>query len=48
MITGSVGLEGVAAAFGLLAGSKSHAKILIDPQAASGELRPLERPPTGR
>jgi len=48
MITGSVGLEGVAAAFGLLAGSKSHAKILIDPQAASGELRPLERPPAGR
>jgi len=48
MITGSVGLDGVAAAFGLLAGSKSHAKILIDPQAASGELRPLERPPAGR
>lgn len=32
LITGTVGLEGVAAAFDALAGAQHHAKILIDPQ----------------
>jgi threonine dehydrogenase-like Zn-dependent dehydrogenase len=35
MITGTVGLDGVAAAFGVLAGAETHAKILIDPTKRS-------------
>jgi threonine dehydrogenase-like Zn-dependent dehydrogenase len=35
LITGTVGLDGVAAAFGVLAGAETHAKILIDPMSAA-------------
>jgi len=35
LITGTVGLDGVAAAFGVLAGAETHAKILIDPTSAA-------------
>jgi hypothetical protein len=35
MITGDVGLEGVAAAFDALADPETHAKILIDPRSAA-------------
>lgn len=38
LITGTVGLQGVAAAFDVLAGAQHHAKILIDP-AMRGEAR---------
>ena len=38
MITGTVGLEGVAGAFEALADPETHAKILIDPQAAGSAL----------
>jgi threonine dehydrogenase-like Zn-dependent dehydrogenase len=33
LITGTVGLEGVDAAFGALADPETHAKILIDPRS---------------
>jgi threonine dehydrogenase-like Zn-dependent dehydrogenase len=39
MITGTVGLEGVDAAFTALAGPERHAKILVDP--ASGATEPI-------
>jgi hypothetical protein len=35
MMTGTVGLEGVAAAFEALGDPERHAKILIDPQSAA-------------
>lgn len=35
LITGTVGLDGVAAAFDVLAGAETHAKILIDPRSAA-------------
>jgi len=35
LITGTVGLDGVAAAFDVLAGAETHAKILIDPTSAA-------------
>ena len=38
MITGTVGLDGVAGAFDSLADPETHAKILIDPQAAGSAL----------
>ena len=37
LITGSVGLEGVEAAFAALADPERHAKILVDPQSAATE-----------
>ena len=36
LVTGIVGLEGVAAAFEALGNPESHAKILIDPQSTAG------------
>jgi threonine dehydrogenase-like Zn-dependent dehydrogenase len=39
MITGTVGLEGVAAAFSALGDPERHAKILIDPQSGAAEPR---------
>jgi len=33
LVTGTVGLPGVAAAFDALADPKAHAKILIDPKS---------------
>ena len=38
MITGTVGLEGVGAAFAALADPEAHAKILIDPQSRAAGL----------
>lgn len=38
--TGTVGLDGVAAAFDALGNPEVHAKILIDPRAAGAEVRP--------
>ena len=35
LVTGTVGLDGVAAAFDELAGSETHAKILVDPRSTS-------------
>jgi threonine dehydrogenase-like Zn-dependent dehydrogenase len=35
LITGTVGLDGVEAAFGVLAGAETHAKILIDPRSSA-------------
>jgi threonine dehydrogenase-like Zn-dependent dehydrogenase len=35
MITGEVGLDGVAAAFDTLADPEKHAKVLIDPRSAT-------------
>jgi threonine dehydrogenase-like Zn-dependent dehydrogenase len=35
LVTGTVGLDGVAAAFEVLAGAETHAKILIDPHSAA-------------
>ena len=37
MVTGAVGLDGVAAAFDALADPETHAKILIDPRSAGRE-----------
>jgi threonine dehydrogenase-like Zn-dependent dehydrogenase len=37
LITGTVGLDGVAAAFDALSSPEQHAKILIDPRRAAGE-----------
>ena len=39
MITGTVGLEGVADAFSALGEPERHAKILIDPQSSAAEPR---------
>jgi threonine dehydrogenase-like Zn-dependent dehydrogenase len=36
LITGTVGLEGVGAAFQALGDPESHAKILIDPRSDAG------------
>jgi len=41
LITGSVGLEGVGAAFAALADPEAHAKVLIDPRSEAREPRPL-------
>ena len=41
LLTGVVGLEGVASAFDALAKPDEHAKILIDPQSAAREPAPL-------
>lgn len=38
LLTGTVGLEGVEAAFGALADPERHAKILIDPARAGAEI----------
>jgi len=35
LVTGTVGLDGVAAAFEVLGGAETHAKILIDPRSAA-------------
>jgi len=40
MITGTVGLDGVATAFDLLADPEVHAKILIDPRSTAAEVVP--------
>ncbi|MGH2837470.1 MAG: zinc-binding dehydrogenase, partial [Thermoleophilaceae bacterium] len=37
MVTGAVGLDGVAAAFDALADPEAHAKILIDPRSGAAE-----------
>jgi len=47
LITGSVGLEGVAAAFDALGDPEAHAKILIDPRSSAVEPVPSEPPPAG-
>ncbi len=39
MITGTVGLDGVAAAFSALGDPERHAKILIDPQSSAADPR---------
>jgi threonine dehydrogenase-like Zn-dependent dehydrogenase len=41
LITGSVGLEGVEAAFAALADPEAHAKVLIDPCSEAREPRPV-------
>ena len=41
LLTGVVGLEGVASAFDALANPDEHAKILIDPQSPAREPAPL-------
>ncbi|WP_422747770.1 zinc-binding dehydrogenase [Mycobacterium sp. WMMD1722] len=38
LVTGTVGLDGVAAAFDVLGTAEAHAKILVDPQSASTSL----------
>src|SRR6185437_630688 len=38
LVTGSVGLAGVDAAFGALANPEAHAKILVDPQSQTSEV----------
>jgi threonine dehydrogenase-like Zn-dependent dehydrogenase len=40
MITGTVGLDGVATAFDVLADPEVHAKILIDPRSTATEVVP--------
>ena len=40
LITGEVGLDGVAAAFGALGDPEAHAKILIDPASPAAEPQP--------
>jgi threonine dehydrogenase-like Zn-dependent dehydrogenase len=40
LVTGTVGLTGVAAAFGALGSPEGHAKILIDPQSTNAEPHP--------
>jgi threonine dehydrogenase-like Zn-dependent dehydrogenase len=40
LITGTVGLGGVASAFDALAHPNGHAKILIDPRSAATEAAP--------
>ncbi len=40
LVTGQVGLDGVNAAFDVLAGADAHAKVLIDPGAAGDALIP--------
>ena len=39
LVTGAVGLEGVAGAFEALGDPEAHAKILIDPKLTGSELR---------
>ena len=41
LLTGVVGLDGVASAFDALAKPEEHAKILIDPQSPAREPAPL-------
>jgi threonine dehydrogenase-like Zn-dependent dehydrogenase len=43
LITGTVGLEGVDAAFSALGEAEDHAKILIDPSAEQADVRDLDR-----
>jgi threonine dehydrogenase-like Zn-dependent dehydrogenase len=38
LVTGTVGLAGVAAAFGALGNPEAHAKIVIDPQSPTSEV----------
>jgi threonine dehydrogenase-like Zn-dependent dehydrogenase len=38
LVTGTVGLAGVDAAFGALRNPEAHAKIVIDPQSATSEV----------
>jgi threonine dehydrogenase-like Zn-dependent dehydrogenase len=40
LVTGTVGLDGVAAAFDELAGSETHAEILVDPRSTSAAPTP--------
>jgi threonine dehydrogenase-like Zn-dependent dehydrogenase len=40
LVTGTVGLPGVAAAFDALADPEAHAKILIDPKSAAASPTP--------
>ena len=43
MISGVVGLDGVAGAFDALADPEQHAKILIDPSSVATTPEPLQR-----
>jgi threonine dehydrogenase-like Zn-dependent dehydrogenase len=48
LVTGEVGLDGVDAAFALLADPEAHAKVLIDPSSPAAEPHPPGRvPPSG-
>ena len=49
LVTGTVGLDGVASAFDELAAAGQHAKVVIDPRSPSGTLLPSRsaRPRTG-
>ncbi|MGH9015441.1 MAG: zinc-binding dehydrogenase [Acidimicrobiia bacterium] len=47
LITGAVGIEGVAAAFDTLADPETHVKILVEPDAPA-DLTPLGDTPPGR
>jgi threonine dehydrogenase-like Zn-dependent dehydrogenase len=38
LVTGTVGLAGVDAAFGALGNPETHAKIVIDPQSATDQV----------
>jgi threonine dehydrogenase-like Zn-dependent dehydrogenase len=40
MITGTVGLDGVASAFDLLADPETHAKVLVDPRSSAADVVP--------
>ena len=43
MVTGTVGLDGVAGAFDVLAGAEGHAKVLVDPSSDLTLASPHER-----
>jgi len=43
IVTGRVGLDGVAGAFEALADPEVHAKLMIDPGIPDGEIRPVHR-----
>lgn len=43
LLTGTVGLEGVAAAFDALEAADRHAKVLIDPSVPGARVRPVAR-----
>jgi threonine dehydrogenase-like Zn-dependent dehydrogenase len=47
LITGAVGIDGVAAAFDTLADPETHVKILVEPDAPA-DLTPLGDTPPGR
>ena len=39
IVTGTVGLDGVAQAFDTLGRADAHAKVLVDPRAAGGQVK---------